>query len=415
MQNSSSPRNLRLIRMYYFLWIGAGGFLSPFVVLFYKARGLTGTEIGLLSTFGAITGMLAAPVWGRKGDASRHPRRLIMFALLASACFALLRGIQSLFWTISIFIILDALIGSGAGSLSNVQAVTAANGKKSGFGSIRLWGSLGWAVVTPLAGLLIERMGLYVPFAGYAMMLVAAVFVLSFVHGTARPKTALEKSVRVPLGRMVRTLSRSRTMIGVALAFATIWIGTMGRSQFETLYMTQLGAQASLIGIANTVSALFEVPFMLLTDRLVRRHGSGRILKISMLVQAASFLPVVLVPSIPSFFVLRIMASIALSLNVPAYYNYLVESAPEGQGGTVISLFDVTAAQRRQPAGCATGRFLIRSARRLLALPDRPEWLFDRLVHPANHSASPPGVGNLITKGLLGGFLLPNNPMFASK
>ena len=131
-------------------------------------------------------------------------------------------------------------------------------------------------------------------------------------------------------------------MIGVALAFATIWIATMGRSQFETLYMTQLGARASLIGIANTVSALFEVPFMLLADRLIRRFGSGRILKISMLVQAASFLPVVLLPSIPSFFVLRIMASIALSFNVPAYYNYLVESAPEGQGGTVISLFDVT-------------------------------------------------------------------------
>ena len=70
MQNPSSKRNLRLIRIYYFLWIGAGGFLSPFVTLFYKARGLTGTEIGLLSTFGAITGMLAAPVWGRR---ETHP------------------------------------------------------------------------------------------------------------------------------------------------------------------------------------------------------------------------------------------------------------------------------------------------------------------------------------------------------
>ena len=342
MQNPTSIRNLRLIRIYYFLWIGAGGFLSPFVTLFYKARGLTGTEIGLLSTFGAITGMLAAPVWGRWGDASRQPRRLIMIALLASAGFALLRGIQSLFWMISIFIVLDALIGSGAGSLSNIQAVTAADGEKSGFGSIRLWGSLGWAAVAPLAGLLIERMGLYVPFAGYAVMLVAAVVALFFVRGSSKPKTEAQKAARVPVRRMIRMLGQSRTMIGVAIAFSIIWITTMGRSQFETLYMTQLGAHAGLIGIANTVSALFEVPFMLLADRLIRRHGSGRILRISMLAQAAAFLPVILFPSIPSFFALRIMASIALSLNVPSYYNYLVESAPEGQGGTVISLFDVT-------------------------------------------------------------------------
>jgi MFS transporter, PPP family, 3-phenylpropionic acid transporter len=342
MQNDTSSRNLRIIRIYYFLWIGAGGFLSPFVSLFYKARGLSGTEIGLLSTFGAITGMLAAPIWGRWGDTTRHPRRLIMIALLGSACFALLRGIQSLFWTISIFIILDALVGSGAGSLSNVQAVAAANGEKSGFGSVRLWGSLGWAVATPLAGLLIEKLGLYVPFAGYAAMLVAAVMALSFTRGQAKPRSNPEQKQRPPLGEMVRKLLRSRTIVGVALALTTIWITSMGRSQFETLYMTQLGAQAGLVGIANTVSALFEVPFMLLADRLVRRNGSSRILRISMLVQAASFLPVVFFPSIPSFFILRIMASIALSLNVPSYYNFLVESAPEGQGGTVISLFDVT-------------------------------------------------------------------------
>jgi PPP family 3-phenylpropionic acid transporter len=205
-----------------------------------------------------------------------------------------------------------------------------------------LWGSLGWAAVTPLAGLLIERMGLYVPFAGYAVMLVAAVFVLFFVRGSSKPKTDIQKAARVPVRQMIRMLGQSRTTIGVAIAFTIIWISSMGRSQFETLYMTQLGAHASLIGIANTVSALFEVPFMLLADRLIRRYRSGRILRISMLAQAAAFLPVVLIPSIPSFFVLLIMASIALSLNVPSYYSYLVESAPEGQGGTVVSLFDVT-------------------------------------------------------------------------
>lgn len=342
MQNPSSSRNLRLIRLYYFLWIGAGGFLLPFVTLFYKSRGLSGTEIGLLSTFGAIIGMLAAPFWGRMGDSSRHPRRLIMLALLASAAFALLRGIQSLFWSITIFIVADAAIGSGAGSLSNTQAVHAARGEKSGFGSIRLWGSLGWAVVTPIAGWLIEQLGLYVPFAGYAATLLGAAMVIFFVRGDTQAGPGNSRPARVPVRQVLRTLSHNRPMIGAALAFTVIWLASIGRSQFETLYMAQLGAKAGLIGVANTISALFEVPFMLLADRLVRRVGAVTVMQNSMLLQAAAFLPVVLVPSIPSFFLLRIMASIALSFNVPAYYHYLVENAPEGQGSTVISLFDVT-------------------------------------------------------------------------
>jgi MFS family permease len=65
-------------------------------------------------------------------------------------------------------------------------------------------------------------------------------------------------------------------------------------------------------------------------------------LRASLLVQAASFLPVVLFPAIPSFFVTRILGSIALSLNAPSYYNYLVSRAPLGRGGTTVSLFDVT-------------------------------------------------------------------------
>jgi len=135
---------------------------------------------------------------------------------------------------------------------------------------------------------------------------VAAVFALFFVHGSANPRTAAQQSARMPVRQMIRTLAHSRGMFGMALAFTVVWIATMGRSTFETLYMTRLGAHTGLIGIANTVSALFEMPSMLLADRLIRRHGSSRILRISMLIQAASVLPVVLFPTIPSFFVLRI-------------------------------------------------------------------------------------------------------------
>ena len=59
-------------------------------------------------------------------------------------------------------------MNSGAGGLSNTAALQATDGEKAGFGSVRLWGSLGWAAAAPVAGWLIERTGLFAPFAGYA-------------------------------------------------------------------------------------------------------------------------------------------------------------------------------------------------------------------------------------------------------
>lgn len=337
-----SPRNLRLIRLYYFLWIGAGGFLFPFVTLFYRDRGLSGAEIGLLSALGAVAGMLSAPFWGRRGDASPHPRRLLALALFGSACFALLRGMQAVFWALALFVVLEALVGSGSGSLSNIQALAAADGRKSGFGSIRLWGSLGWAAAAPLAGWLIERLGLYVPFGGYAVMLFVGLVVLLFVRGAAHPPPAGPQPPRPSTRQVLAGLLNRRAVLGLALAFTVVWLAGAGRQQFETLYMAQLGAQAGLIGLANTAGALVEVPFMLLADRLIRRHGSGRILRAALLLQGAAYLPVVLLPSIASIFALRILFSIAFSLLVVSYIQYLVENAPEGQGGTAISLFEVT-------------------------------------------------------------------------
>lgn len=339
---SLSQRNLWLMRAYYFLWIGAGGFLMPFVTLVYQARGLSGTEIGLLSTWGAIAGMVAAPVWGRWGDRVRAPRRLLQLALLGSACFALLRGVQTLFWGFVVFVVLDALVNSGSGSLSSMQALAVVEGEKAGFGSIRLWGSLGWAAAAPLAGWLMERHGLFVPFAGYAVMLFLSIGLLALVRGTERLPAASRSNDHMPTLQVLRALKRSRPMTGLALALIVIWLGNAGRQQFESIYLAQLGAPTGLIGWANTAGALVEPPFMLLADRILRRYGAGRVLRFALFLQALAYLPVAFFPSVISIFVLRVLFSVAFSLNAVSYLNYLVENAPDGQGATVISLFEVT-------------------------------------------------------------------------
>lgn len=338
----ASRRNLWLMRAYYFLWIGAGGFLLPFVTLVYQARGLSGAEIGLLSTCGALAGMATAPIWGRMGDRSAAPRRLLQIVLLSSACVALLRGLQTTFFGFALFVVLESLVGSGIGSLSSTQALAVVEGEKAGFGSIRLWGSLGWAVAAPLAGRLMEKFGLFAPFVGYAAMLILSVSLLGSLHGAKHPPAVIHTKARAPISQVLRTLGRSPAMTGLALALVFLWLSGAGRQQFESIYLAQLGASATLIGWANTAGALIEPPFMLLTDRILRRYGAGRVLRFAILLQAIAYLPVVLFPAVFSVFVLRILFSVAFSLNVVSYLTYLVENAPDGQGATVISLFEVT-------------------------------------------------------------------------
>ena len=61
-------RNLTFIRLYYLFWLGAGGFIYPFISLFYKQQGLSGTQMGLLGTIGSIIGLISAPLIGQISD-----------------------------------------------------------------------------------------------------------------------------------------------------------------------------------------------------------------------------------------------------------------------------------------------------------------------------------------------------------
>jgi MFS family permease len=72
---SVDQHNLSILRFSYLLLGVGGGFLLPFISLFYKQQGLTGTEIGLLATFAGMAVLVAAPLWGRLSDAAAHPRR----------------------------------------------------------------------------------------------------------------------------------------------------------------------------------------------------------------------------------------------------------------------------------------------------------------------------------------------------
>ena len=48
------------MRIYYLLWTGAGGFIFPFISLFYADRGLSGTQMGWLGTIGSLVALVGA-------------------------------------------------------------------------------------------------------------------------------------------------------------------------------------------------------------------------------------------------------------------------------------------------------------------------------------------------------------------
>ena len=131
-------------------------------------------------------------------------------------------------------------------------------------------------------------------------------------------------------------------MLGLAAAFFIVWLTGTGRVQFEAIYLTQLGAGEGLVGVANAIGAIIEPPFMLLSDRFVRRFGALAVLRSALLFQAAGMVAVVAIPSVASIIVFRAMQGILFSLMTVSLVSYIVESVPQEQSTTTLSLYEVT-------------------------------------------------------------------------
>jgi MFS family permease len=115
-----------------------------------------------------------------------------------------------------------------------------------------------------------------------------------------------------------------------------------GLRQFEPIFLAQLGAGESVIGLASTIGALVELPAMWWIDRLGRRYSSGRLLRMSFLLYIVTALSVVIAPTIPVILFSHVIDGVAYSFFAVASVLFIAEVAPNRQVTTMMAIFTVT-------------------------------------------------------------------------
>lgn len=307
-------RDLRLARIYFFVFIGAIGFYAPFVNIFYREQGLSGAEIGLVVTVGSIVGLFAAPLWGRWNDSGAPLSRILQLGLIATGIMLIILSRQNVFAMVAVVIGVLGLCSSGLFPLSDALALRISQARRAGYGSIRVFGSAGWAVIVFCSGWLFESTGVVAGFYGGAIMMAAAAALLFGLPVSNKP----------PL-------------------------------QFGNIYLEQLGATTWLIGIASMLQAAVELPGMFLADRVLRRVGATHMLLLSFLVTGGKLLLVLAYPAVLTIMVTRAIEGLAFSFFTIGLINYVTGRAPSAQTATMLALFTVTLTALIQILGAPVG------------------------------------------------------------
>lgn len=337
-------RDLFFARVYYFAFMGGWGFILPFMNLFYTSLGLNGKQIGLLASVSAVVGMFASPLWVSEIKKRPQAQRLFQLQIILGGIGYFLIGHQTAFIPILVIVFLHSLVAAGVMPLSDSMAVTVAEEAGTGYGNVRVWASLGWIVSLLSSGWLVEKFGYIAAFSGVTGMWFLGVTAVSFIqarHFTARstpekPKSNLRLAVQRVLG--------NRTLLGFALALIVIGFLNSGVLQFENVFLNELGASKRLISVAGILSAIVELPFMVFSDRIVRRVGPHRLLLVALTLTMFQRLTVLMFPSITTIMIVRFIGGVAFSFYTISFVQLISTQTDASETGTVLALYTVTIA-----------------------------------------------------------------------
>src|ERR1044071_1521857 len=163
-------RDLIFARAYYFSYMGGWGFILPFINLFYVSLGLSGTQIGTIGSVSSTVGLIVSPVLVAQIKKRPQARGILQTSLLLGAIIYFVLGHQTAFLPILGIVFIQALLGSGIMPASDAMAVHVSEEAGTGYGSVRVWASVGWIITVLSSGWLIERKGFQAGFLGVSLM-----------------------------------------------------------------------------------------------------------------------------------------------------------------------------------------------------------------------------------------------------
>jgi PPP family 3-phenylpropionic acid transporter len=343
-RSSLTRRDLWVIRAYYFFLVGGGGFVSPFLNLFFTRQNMDGFQIGVIVAVGSVIGLVAAPAWTRWSALSKRPLRLLQISLVLTAVVTVALSQQRVFLWLMIFFTIRVLVGAGASPLSDAMALRVTRLLDAGYGSIRVWGSFGWAIIVLGAGWLNEHVSIEAGFFGFGLAMVVGALLLARLRPEAVTPSPGAGAVRTRPGfiEVARRMLKDRSLVLLGVMLAIIGLGGIGVGQFENVYLSQLGATDSLIGVASMVGSVVEIPSMLFADRMVRRHRPGAILLLALAMHAFLRLLIFFFPSVFLIIAVKALWGVAFSFYTVALIKFIGERTHSHETATALAIFTVT-------------------------------------------------------------------------
>eukprot|EP00057_Strongylocentrotus_purpuratus_P002083 XP_003723809.1 PREDICTED: major facilitator superfamily domain-containing protein 6 [Strongylocentrotus purpuratus] len=213
--------------------------------------------------------------------------------------------------------------------------------KHDDFGKQRIWGAFGWGAFSLISGILIDHYARYSPknlayfdpafYLFLAFMLASVVFATFIVF-------PLQTSVKAQCQSIPR-LIRKPEILGFLVTVCILGMGFGVIGTFLFLYLQELHASHTLMGLTLTITCIAEIPFLFVSNRVIRFTGHIGALCFSLFCYTVRFLGYSLITNPWAVIPFELLHGITYGLSWAACTSYANQNAPPGLAMTLQAVF----------------------------------------------------------------------------
>ncbi|PTL39790.1 MFS transporter [Alkalicoccus saliphilus] len=317
---------------FFFIYFGLGGLFPLLTVYLQDDVGLTGSQIGVITSIGPVVMILSQPLWGMLSDYTKKPKFLLVIASIGAGAtgltyitaqdYAIFVGIAA---TLAVF--QSALI-----PLSDSIAMNYVKKHGGDYGKIRMWGAVGFAIAVWVMGNLSDWFGLQVIFYGFALVLLISAF---FSAGMPNEAASVKVDVKGGMKRLVKVDGFLLFLLITFLVYGPI----MANNFYFGLLIQFAGGSLAGVGFAFLLAAGSEVPFMRWAGAWIQSRGILFILFAAAFISGIRWIFYATNPDPIWIYITTIMQGFSIGLFVPAALQYVTDIAPGEVKATAVSIY----------------------------------------------------------------------------
>lgn len=281
---SNVGKDIKLFRLFS---IAGWGSFAIFFPVYLVGCGISLAQVGIVTSIPVVIGIFTGIMWSSFSDAIGRRKPFLVQSTAIMALFTFAATLISSFEEFLILGVLRAIFTPVAEGLivANLFSMSGYRTRATVYSGFAIWGSIGWAAATGLAGVAVQFFGVKAAMYFASILFIAAMIASLRIPEPKGASEVLPKESSWASAQPrfitryfspIRELMMNSKMVTLLLASLPLILSINAAERFLPIYLDSSGASPALLGLVFTVPAILEIPIFLRVGKLCDKIGARK-------------------------------------------------------------------------------------------------------------------------------------------